>query len=107
MAKAASGSGIRASARCAAVGSATVQSVGHAHLIGCSFDELGRTEDALPYFERAAQAHPEEPMYLANIAECHEKLGRMDLALQWARTALDRGATSELCQRIVREAQEA
>jgi tetratricopeptide (TPR) repeat protein len=70
------------------------------HLIGCAFDELGQVHEALPYFERAAQAHPEEPKYLANIAECHQMLGNTDLAVLWAGRALARGAKSSRCETI-------
>jgi tetratricopeptide (TPR) repeat protein len=68
------------------------------HLIGCAFDELGQVDEALPYFERAAQTRPNEPKYLANIAECHHKLGNTDLAVLWAGRALESGARSRECE---------
>ncbi len=76
------------------------------NLIGCAHDEVGDAETALPYFEKAWQAHTTDPTYLANIAECHEKLGNQADALKWAKEALARKAKSELCERIVAEAGE-
>ena len=73
------------------------------NLVGCGLDELGRLEEALPWFEQAVQAHPEDPMYLANVAEVHHRLGNTGEALRYAKSALAQGARSEYAQKIVNE----
>ncbi len=74
------------------------------NLVGCAYDELARYDEALPYFERAAQAHPDDLMYVANLAEIHDKLGHHDEAYKWAQKVVSAGRASAVCERIVREA---
>jgi len=73
------------------------------NLIGCALDEDGKVEDAVDYFKKAATEDPRDPAYLANIAECYEKLGNTPEALKFAQSAIQLKSSSELCQRIVRE----
>ncbi len=42
-------------------------------------------------------------MYLCNMAEANEKLGRIPEAVRCAAEALRRNAESAVCERIVRE----
>ncbi len=47
------------------------------NLIGCAYDEMKQYAEALPYFERAVSEGEGSAMYLANVAEILEKLGRL------------------------------
>jgi tetratricopeptide (TPR) repeat protein len=73
------------------------------NLIGCALDELGRFSEALEYFEKAANEHDSDPMYLCNMAEINEKLNRIPEALRCAREALRRKAKSEVCEKIIEQ----
>jgi len=78
--------------------------VGHARLLnlyGCALDELNRQEEAIGWFERAVQVQPDEPFYIANIAECHDKLRQNEQAIHWAKMAIEKGSTSEVVKNIV------
>lgn len=44
--------------------------------------------------------HPEDPIYLANLAEDHDKLGT-EAALRFAKEALMRKADSAICRGIL------
>ncbi len=70
------------------------------NLYGNTLDELGQHQAALPWFERAANEFP-DPIYYANLAEIHEKLGGKALAIRWAHRALVAGSDSKLCLRIL------
>jgi tetratricopeptide (TPR) repeat protein len=77
------------------------------NLYGCGLDELGRPDEAIPWFEKAARAEPGEPMYLANLAECWEKAGDLDQARAYAEQAWDAGSRSELVTRLVEGSRQA
>ncbi|MFO0725945.1 MAG: hypothetical protein U1E65_19325 [Myxococcota bacterium] len=71
------------------------------NLIGCGLDELKRWPEAIEAFTKAAQAHPEEPMYIANLAECHHKLGDAENAIKFARLARRQGAKAKILAEIL------
>ena len=70
------------------------------NLIGCAYDEMKRYDDAVIWFEKAAQAH-RDPMYLANLAEIHEKRGDLPTAVKYAQQAKRKGAKSDLVTRLL------
>lgn len=72
------------------------------NLVGCGYDALGEAVEALPYLQKATQTHGAEPMYFANVAECHYKLGNTDEARHFAQEALSRGAQSDLREEILK-----
>ncbi|HOX44759.1 MAG TPA: tetratricopeptide repeat protein [Myxococcota bacterium] len=73
------------------------------NLGGCALDALQRWEEARTWFERAYEAHPADPMYLANLAEVHEKLGDLEEAVRFASKAKRKGVRSEVVLRILSE----
>ncbi|MBI41845.1 MAG: hypothetical protein CMF59_19790 [Leptospiraceae bacterium] len=71
------------------------------NMTGCAYDELKDPARAIPFFEKAAAEVPEEAMYIANIAECYYKLNKPEKALQYAGHAKNKGANSEIIQKIL------
>ncbi len=71
------------------------------NLIGCALDELKRWPEALEWFAKAAQAQPEDASYVANMAECHHKLGDAENAVKTARLARRRGSKAEILEQIL------
>lgn len=76
------------------------------NLIGCAMDELKRWPEAIGWFEQAAQVQPEEGSYVANIAECHHKLGDQENAVKAARLARRRGSKAEIIAQILGAAED-
>lgn len=72
-----------------------------ANLVGCIFDSIGKVDEAVPWFERAAIAHQEEPIYLANLAEAFDKLARPAEARRFAEQAKRMGSKSEIVAKIL------
>lgn len=81
----------------------TVGSSRLCNLIGCALDEMGQVAEALPYFEKAAKHSDQDPMYMGNMAEAYEKLGRIPEAVRCATEVLRRNHTSAVCERIVQQ----
>lgn len=75
------------------------------NLRGCVYDELKAYPDALASLEEAVRADPDEPSYLANLAEVHENLGNTALARSLAEQAAGAGFSSALITRLTRETQ--
>lgn len=76
------------------------------NLIGCAMDEQKRWPEAIGWFEQAAQVQPEDGSYVANIAECHHKLGDQENAVKAARLARRRGSKAEILAQILGEEEE-
>ncbi|ULH27550.1 hypothetical protein [Leptospira weilii] len=73
------------------------------NLVGCALDELKRWDEAVEWFDRAAKAHPEDPMYLSNLAEAHSKRGAKEQAIQVAELAKRSGGKAEILEEILKE----
>lgn len=73
------------------------------NLMGCALDSLGRPAEALPWFQKAAQAHPAFRLYLANIAEAYHKTGNAKDALRYAKSALSQGGEYAYARKIIAE----
>lgn len=61
------------------------------NLAGVALVELGKPEEAIPWFERASKEHQDDPIYLANIAEAYEKMGQKEEAERFADQCRRRG----------------
>lgn len=68
---------------------------------GCLLDEEKRYGEALPYFEKASAAYPDEIMYKANIAEIYYKLNDVAQALRYADECVNKGYTSDMISEIM------
>ena len=68
---------------------------------GCLFDAEKRYPESLSSFEKAAETHPQETMYLANIAEIHYKMKNMKQALHYAEQCMSKDYTSDMIKEIV------
>ncbi|MFX3470803.1 tetratricopeptide repeat protein [Leptospira borgpetersenii] len=73
------------------------------NLIGCSFEELSRNEEAIQAIEKATKIVPNESMYIANLAEIHWKIGNKQAAIEYAQKAKRLGKKSELIDAILKE----
>ena len=70
------------------------------NLTGCALDVQKKYAESLPYFKNAAQTATNEPMYIANIAEIYYKLKDPKQALNFAKKAKQKGASSEMMDEI-------
>lgn len=72
------------------------------NLTGCALDVEKRYEEALPYFKKAALTHPQEPMYVANVAEIYYKLQMPKEALKHAKAAQASGNKGGIVEEIIK-----
>lgn len=68
---------------------------------GCILDLELRYEESLPYFEKAVEINPNEPIYICNLAELHYKLKNPAKALKEANRSKKMGYDSEILREIL------
>jgi len=71
------------------------------NLTGCALDIEKRYEEALHYFKKAANSAPNDPMYIANVAEIYYKSGKSKDALQHAKSARANGSEAVILKEII------
>ncbi len=72
------------------------------NLMGCAFDELKRWPEAIEAFKQAHSIHTDAE-YLANIAECYQKLGDVESARSHAVAAKRAGSKAPIVATILAE----
>ncbi|MCP2025521.1 tetratricopeptide (TPR) repeat protein [Flavobacterium sp. HSC-32F16] len=68
---------------------------------GCILDRELRYEESLPYFEKAVEINPKEPIFVCNLGEMHYKLKDAVKALKEVRKAKLMGYESEMLAEIL------
>lgn len=68
---------------------------------GCILDVELRYEESLPYFEKAIEISPKEPIYVCNLGEIYYKLKDPAKAIQYARKAKKMGYESAMLSEIL------
>lgn len=71
------------------------------NLIGCAYDALGQSAEALAQFKQAAEMNPEMVVYFDNITECYDKMGDAEKALPAALDAKRRGSKAAIVESII------
>ncbi|MDL5246691.1 tetratricopeptide repeat protein [Leptospira weilii] len=73
------------------------------NLLGCGLGELSRYDESRIAFEQAVETNPQDPMYVANLAEIWWKLERKDNAAKYAHKAKSLGSKAEFVEMILKE----
>jgi Tfp pilus assembly protein PilF len=68
---------------------------------GCILDIELRYEESLPYFEKAIEINPKEPIFVCNLGEMYYKLKQPEKALKEARRAKMMGYESAMLTEII------
>lgn len=68
---------------------------------GCILDRELRYEESLPYFEKAIEINPKEPIFVCNLGEMYYKLKEPEKALKEARRAKMMGYESDMLTEII------
>ncbi|ABQ06329.1 tetratricopeptide repeat protein [Flavobacterium johnsoniae] len=68
---------------------------------GCILDRELRYEESLPYFEKAIEINPKEPIFVCNLGEMYYKLKDPAKALKEARKAKMMGYESDMLSEIL------
>lgn len=68
---------------------------------GCILDIELRYEESLPYFEKAIEINPKEPIFVCNLGEMYYKLKEPEKALKEIRKAKMMGYTSAMLTEII------
>ena len=71
------------------------------NLIGCAYDALGQSAEALVQFKQAADMNPETVIYFDNIAEIYDKMDDSEKALHAALDAKRRGSKAAIVEDII------